>query len=67
MRPTRSTLTAAAWSARACSLSGVVNQNEIFSNSIFGNAGLGINLGDGPTPNHVPARPGRTTIKTTPT
>ena len=39
-------------------LVGSVNQNEILSNSIFGNAGLGINLGDGPTPNHAPGTPG---------
>src|SRR5262249_20262770 len=30
----------------------------ILSNSIFANAGLGINLGNGPTPNHAPGTPG---------
>ncbi len=39
-------------------LVGSVNQNEILSNSIFGNAGLGINLGNGPTPNHAVGTPG---------
>jgi uncharacterized repeat protein (TIGR01451 family) len=39
-------------------LVGSVNQNEILSNSMFGNAGLGINLGDGPTPNHAVGTPG---------
>ena len=32
--------------------------NQILSNSIFGNAILGINLGSGPTPNHQPGTPG---------
>ncbi|MGZ3392113.1 MAG: hypothetical protein ACXVCF_21320, partial [Isosphaeraceae bacterium] len=31
---------------------GLVDQNAILSNSIHDNAGLGINLGNGPTPNH---------------
>ena len=35
-------------------LVGIVVDDEILSNSIYGNAGLGINLGDGPTPNHAP-------------
>jgi uncharacterized repeat protein (TIGR01451 family) len=39
-------------------LFGNVNQNAILSNSIYENAGLGINLGNGPTPNHPPGTPG---------
>jgi uncharacterized repeat protein (TIGR01451 family) len=39
-------------------LDGDVVQDEILSNSIYGDAGLGINLGDGPTPNHQPGTPG---------
>jgi uncharacterized repeat protein (TIGR01451 family) len=39
-------------------LVGNVNQNAILSNSIYENAGLGINLGDGPTPNHPPGSTG---------
>jgi len=39
-------------------LIGLVNQNTILSNSIHDNAGLGINLGNGPTPNHQPGTPG---------
>ncbi len=35
-------------------LVGLVTQDTILSNSIHDNAGLGINLGDGPTPNHQP-------------
>lgn len=35
-------------------LVGQVNHNTILSNSIHDNAGLGINLGNGPTPNHPP-------------
>ena len=35
-------------------LVGLVDQNSILSNSIHDNAGLGINLGNGPTPNHPP-------------
>ncbi len=35
-------------------LVGLVTQDSILSNSIHDNAGLGINLGDGPTPNHQP-------------
>ena len=30
-----------------------VNEDSILSNSIFGNAGLGINFGNGPTPNQM--------------
>jgi uncharacterized repeat protein (TIGR01451 family) len=37
-------------------LYGLVTQNEILSNSIHDNAGLGINLGNGPTPNHAPGQ-----------
>ena len=36
----------------------MVDDNTILSNSIYGNAGLGINLGSGPTPNHAPGTPG---------
>jgi uncharacterized repeat protein (TIGR01451 family) len=39
-------------------LVGNVNQDAILSNSIYENAGLGINLGDGPTPNHPPGSTG---------
>ena len=39
-------------------LVGSVNQNTILSNSIYGNSGYGINLGDAPTPNHTPGTPG---------
>jgi uncharacterized repeat protein (TIGR01451 family) len=39
-------------------LVGTVNQNTILSNSIYANAGLGINFGNGPTPNHAPGTPG---------
>ena len=39
-------------------LVGLVNQNSILSNSIHDNAGLGINLGNGPTPNHMPGTMG---------
>jgi len=39
-------------------LVGNVNQNAILSNSIYENAGLGINLGNGPTPNHPPGSTG---------
>ena len=39
-------------------LVGMVNQNTILSNSIYANAGLGINFGSGPTPNHAPGTPG---------
>jgi uncharacterized repeat protein (TIGR01451 family) len=39
-------------------LMGSANENEILSNSIYGNSGLGINLGAGPTPNHAPGTPG---------
>ena len=46
-------------------LIGSANQNAILSNSIYDNSGLGINLGDGPTPNHAPGTPGPTTIRTT--
>jgi uncharacterized repeat protein (TIGR01451 family) len=35
-------------------LVGLVDQDTIVSNSIHDNAGLGINLGNGPTPNHQP-------------
>ena len=39
-------------------LVGKVDHNTILSNFIYGNAGLGINLGSGPTPNHAPGTPG---------
>jgi uncharacterized repeat protein (TIGR01451 family) len=39
-------------------LAGNVNQDTILSNSIYANAGLGINFGSGPTPNHAPGTPG---------
>src|SRR5262249_16064986 len=39
-------------------LVGMVDEDTIQSNSIFGNAGLGINFGDAPTPNHAPGTPG---------
>jgi len=39
-------------------LVGDVNDDAILSNSIYKNANLGINLGDGPTPNHAPGTPG---------
>jgi uncharacterized repeat protein (TIGR01451 family) len=39
-------------------LFGTVDHNAILSNSIYKNANLGINLGDGPTPNHAPGTPG---------
>ena len=42
-------------------------QNAILSNSIYGNAGLGINLGDGPTPNHAPGTPGPNNYQNYPT
>ena len=43
-------------------LVGLVDHDSILSNSIHDNAGLGINLGNGPTPNHPPVpAPGRTT------
>jgi uncharacterized repeat protein (TIGR01451 family) len=48
-------------------LVGSVNQNEILSNSIFGNGGLGINLGDGPTPNHAPGTSGPNDYQNYPT
>lgn len=35
-------------------LIGLVDGNSILSNVIYDNAGLGINLGHGPTPNHPP-------------
>jgi uncharacterized repeat protein (TIGR01451 family) len=39
-------------------LVGNVNHDAILSNSIYKNAHLGINLGDGPTPNHAPGTTG---------
>ena len=54
VRRTSSLITAAGSPAQVSSLSGIVNQDEILSNSIHDNAGLGINLGNGPTPNHPP-------------
>ena len=48
-------------------LVGSVNDDEILSNSIYGNAGLGINLGNGPTPNHAPGTPGPNDYQNYPT
>ncbi len=48
-------------------LVGSVDENEILSNSIYENAGLGINLGDGPTPNHAPGTPGPNDYQNYPT
>ena len=39
-------------------LVGTPDGDAILSNSIFANAGLGINFGSGPTPNHAPGTPG---------
>ncbi len=39
-------------------LAGQVVHDTILSNSIYANAGLGINLGSGPTPSHAPGTPG---------
>ncbi len=39
-------------------LVGAVDHNSILSNSIYANAGLGINFGSGPTPNHASGTPG---------
>ena len=44
--------------AAGVQLIGAVNQNEILSNSIYQNDGLGINFGNGPTPNNPPGTPG---------
>ena len=48
-------------------LIGSVNQNEILSNSIYDNSGLGINLGNGPTPNHAPGTAGPNNYQNYPT
>ena len=48
-------------------LVGDVNENEILSNSIYENAGLGINLGDGPTSNHAPGTTGPNDYQNYPT
>ena len=48
-------------------LNGDVIDDEILSNSIYGNAGLGINFGDGPTPNHQPGTPGPNDYQNYPT
>ena len=48
-------------------LVGNANQNEILSNSIYQNAVLGINLGNGPTPNHNPGTPGPNNYQNYPT
>jgi uncharacterized repeat protein (TIGR01451 family) len=48
-------------------LVGSVVGNSILSNSIFGNAGLGINLGNGPTPSHAPGTPGPNDYQNYPT
>ncbi len=39
-------------------LEGEVDHDTFLSNSIYENAGLGINLGSGPTPNHAPGTAG---------
>jgi uncharacterized repeat protein (TIGR01451 family) len=44
--------------ASGVQLVGSVAENEILSNSIYDNDGLGINLGNGPTPNNPPGTPG---------
>ena len=48
-------------------LIGDANQNEILSNSIYDNSGLGINLGNGPTPNHAPGTSGPNDYQNYPT
>jgi uncharacterized repeat protein (TIGR01451 family) len=48
-------------------LVGSVNENTILSNSIYANAGLGINFGSGPTPNHAPGTPGPNNYQNYPT
>ena len=48
-------------------LNGSFDDNSILSNSIYGNAGLGINFGDGPTPNHAPGTPGPNDYQNHPT
>jgi len=48
-------------------LVGDVDQDEILSNSIYGNAGLGINLGNGPTANHAAGTPGPNDYQNYPT
>jgi uncharacterized repeat protein (TIGR01451 family) len=48
-------------------LVGIVDHNSILSNSIHDNAGLGINLGNGPTPNHQPGTPGPNDFQNYPT
>ena len=48
-------------------LVGDVNHDEILSNSIYANAGLGINLGSGPTPNHAPGTVGPNDYQNYPT
>jgi uncharacterized repeat protein (TIGR01451 family) len=48
-------------------LVGDVNHDQILSNSIYGNAGLGINLGSGPTPNHAPGTVGPNDYQNYPT
>ena len=46
-------------------LVGNADHDLILSNAIYANAGLGINFGSGPTPNHAPGTPGRTTTRIT--
>ena len=48
-------------------LVGLVGQNTILSNSIYQNAGLGINFGSGPTPNHAPDTAGPNDYQNYPT
>ena len=48
-------------------LVGNVNHDLILSNSIYANAGLGINLGSGPTPNHAPGTVGPNDYQNYPT
>jgi len=48
-------------------LVGSVDADEILSDSIYGNAGIGINLGNGPTSNHAPGTPGPNNYQNYPT
>ncbi len=48
-------------------LVGNPNQDEILSNLMYKNAVLGINLGDGPTPNHAAGTPGPNNYQNYPT
>jgi uncharacterized repeat protein (TIGR01451 family) len=48
-------------------LVGDVDHDLILSNSIYANAGLGINMGSGPTPNHAPGTVGPNDYQNYPT